>query len=55
MDDWTTCAAVAAGCTDVVPIPATFDDAYFEIRYLTVFTKYVTYILIFCDIKSVIY
>ncbi|KAF8909672.1 concanavalin A-like lectin/glucanase domain-containing protein [Gymnopilus junonius] len=40
VDDWAqTCSAVAAQCTDVVPNPATFDDAYFEIKYITVFSK----------------
>ncbi|PPQ68671.1 hypothetical protein CVT26_002953 [Gymnopilus dilepis] len=39
VDDWGTCSSVAAQCTDVVPDPAIFDDAYFEIRYLTVFSN----------------
>jgi hypothetical protein len=39
VDDFTTCSAVAAQCTDVVPIAANFDDAYFEIRYITVFAN----------------
>ncbi|KAH9482063.1 putative glycosidase C21B10.07 [Psilocybe cubensis] len=34
-----TCSAVAAQCTDVVPNPSAFDDAYFEIRYITVFSN----------------
>jgi len=31
--------SVAAQCPDVVPDPSNFDDAYFEIRYITVFSK----------------
>ncbi|KJA22372.1 glycoside hydrolase family 16 protein [Hypholoma sublateritium FD-334 SS-4] len=42
VDVWTTCAAVAPQCTDVVPIASTFDDAYFEIRYITVFSNSTT-------------
>lgn len=34
-----TCSSVAAQCTDVVPNPAAFDEAYFEIRYITTFSK----------------
>ncbi|KDR84638.1 hypothetical protein GALMADRAFT_237520 [Galerina marginata CBS 339.88] len=37
-----TCSAVAAQCADVVPNPAAFDDAYFEIRYITVFSNSTT-------------
>ncbi|KDR67418.1 hypothetical protein GALMADRAFT_258371 [Galerina marginata CBS 339.88] len=43
VDDFSsTCSAVAAQCTDVVPNPAAFDNAYFEIRYLTVFSSSTT-------------
>jgi hypothetical protein len=42
VDDFTTCAAVAANCTDLVPDASNFDDAYFEIRYLTVFSNSTT-------------
>ena len=54
MDVWTTCDAVAAQCTDVVPIASTFDDAYFEIRYITFFSKYVIYFLPFVDTEYAI-
>jgi hypothetical protein len=39
VDDWTTCSQVAAQCTDVVPIASNFDNAYFEIRYITFFSN----------------
>jgi len=37
-----TCSSVAAECTAVVPIASNFDDAYFEIRYITVFSNSTT-------------
>jgi len=37
-----TCSAVASQCSDVVPDPSNFDDAYFEIRYITVFSNSTT-------------
>lgn len=40
VDDFSqTCSAVAAKCTDLVPIASNFDRAYFEIRYIAVFSK----------------
>jgi len=39
VDDFSTCSTVAAQCTDVVPLAANFNDAYFEIRYITVFAN----------------
>jgi hypothetical protein len=42
VDDWGTCSTLAANCTDVVPDPSVFDDAYFEIRYITVFSNSTT-------------
>jgi hypothetical protein len=37
-----TCSQVAPLCTDLVVTPTNYVDAYWEIKYIAVFSKYAT-------------